>query len=321
MVTKTVERAKCDGCGECVEICANSRVIALDEDGFPDFVAEHQCIFCGHCMAVCPQGAITFTEGLAPMEDTYFAAAETIGTDSHEGIPATELLGLLHSIRSERFFRDEEVSRSHLELILQAMVRSPSAGNEQNRSFYVFDTKSKVDELDHDTMTHYAAMANRMRSPFAVSMAARMMARKRLDGLVMRNDLMRSADKGERLTLYRQMLEDLRNRNADGGRPYFGGATAAFVVTSNTNTLEFHKPFHKADVAIAVTYGTVAAAALGLGTCWMGLCEMAMNKDRAMKAKYQIPENERIDGVLAVGYSATQWRQVPPRGPVKAVWR
>lgn len=75
---------------------------------------------------------------------------------------------------------------------------------------------------------------------------------------------------------------------------------AAFIVTSNTNVPGMHKDFHKSDVAIAITYGTIAAKHLG--------------------SEYAIPRNERIDGIVAVGYPGSEWMQIPPRGPVKAVW-
>ena len=65
----------------------------------------------------------------------------------------------------------------------------------------------------------------------------------------------------------------------------------------------------------------IAAARLGLATCRMGLSEMAFAGDAAMREKHGIPSNERVDGILALGYSALQWKQLPPRGPVKAVWK
>jgi nitroreductase len=65
----------------------------------------------------------------------------------------------------------------------------------------------------------------------------------------------------------------------------------------------------------------VAAASLGLSTCRMGLSEMAFGQDAKMREKHGIPPEERVDGILALGYSGLRWNQVPPRGPVKAVWR
>ena len=118
----------------------------------------------------------------------------------------------------------------------------------------------------------------------------------------------------------KKLLIELRNRNQDGSAQYFGGAPAAFVVTSNKDAPGMHTSFQKSDVAIAITYGTIAAKHLGLATCWMGLAETALNADKRLKSEYPFPSNERIDSIFAVGYPGSEWRRVPPRGPVKAVW-
>ena len=101
---------------------------------------------------------------------------------------------------------------------------------------------------------------------------------------------------------------------------YFHGAAAAVLVTSRKDVVGMHKAFYKADVAIAITYGTIAARHLGLSSCWMGLAKMAFAADKRLGIRFEIPRNERIDGILAVGYSETEWIRIPPRGPVKAVW-
>lgn len=59
-----------------------------------------------------------------------------------------------------------------------------------------------------------------------------------------------------------------------------------FVVTSDPNK-GMHRQFYKADAAIAITYGTLAAKALGLATCWLGLPEIAMKKNHRIYAGHQ----------------------------------
>ena len=81
-----------------------------------------------------------------------------------------------------------------------------------------------------------------------------------------------------------------------------------------------HKSFYRGDVSIAATYGILAAKALGLASCWLGLCEIAMNQNKSIGQSLGIPEGERVDGAVAFGYSDHVWKQAPPRGPVKAVW-
>jgi len=227
---------------------------------------------------------------------------------------------LLFGVRSNRAFDGRAVERGMLERILEAMVRSPSAGNEQNRGFYVFDAKGKVDGLEADAAAHFRKSSAAMKSPLAVSLYLRAVEKARAKGTFTRNTLLADMPKKERKEAIRAMMSDLARRQDAGEISYFNGAPAAIIVTSRTDAGEFHKGFHKADVAIAVTYGTVMAAGLGLATCWMGLAGIAFGANRSMREKYGIPGNERVDGILAVGHSSLRWKQVPPRGPVKAIW-
>ena len=55
----------------------------------------------------------------------------------------------------------------------------------------------------------------------------------------------------ERVAAYMGLFRDLAERPSDPDFGYFRNAPAAILVTSNTNTEEMHKPFHKADAEIA----------------------------------------------------------------------
>ena len=82
-----------------------------------------------------------------------------------------------------------------------------------------------------------------------------------------------------------------------------------------------HKPFYKGDIRIAGTYGILMAKALGLASCWMGLLEIAMGKDKKIAKFMKIGEKEKIGGALVLGYSDTKWNCYPPRGPSKVLWQ
>jgi len=316
MLVKKIDRSACEKCGKCARICANSRVIELDSDGCPRFAREASCIYCGHCLAICPAGAISFTfEG----EDAagYVAEARDFGSGSSG---PEYVLRTLAAARSCRFFDGKAVEKDKLERILEMMVRSPSAGNEQNRNFYVFDSKPKVDALETDTATYYRASNSKMASPLMINLIASSMAGKDLSKTWMRNRAFADMPKAERKEEYKRMLAELAERSSSGGMSYYNGAAAAFLVTSRTNAPAFHKSFYRADVEIAVTYGALAASALGLASCRMGLSEIAFGRDRTMREKYGIPTNERVDGILALGYADLEWKRLPPRGPVVARW-
>jgi len=60
MYTVTVDKEKCDGCEECVNLCP-SEVFKM-VDGKSDPYQESECVNCLSCVESCPNGAITVTE-------------------------------------------------------------------------------------------------------------------------------------------------------------------------------------------------------------------------------------------------------------------
>ena len=63
------------------------------------------------------------------------------------------------------------------------------------------------------------------------------------------------------------------------------------------------------------------AKALGLASCWMGLLEIALDKDRKIGEAMHIASHECVGGALVLGYSDTDWVSYPPRGPAVPVWQ
>jgi NAD-dependent dihydropyrimidine dehydrogenase PreA subunit len=56
----TVDEDKCEGCGECVDVCP-SEVFELEDD-VSKVVNPDECLGCESCVEVCEPGAITVEE-------------------------------------------------------------------------------------------------------------------------------------------------------------------------------------------------------------------------------------------------------------------
>ncbi len=76
----------------------------------------------------------------------------------------------------------------------------------------------------------------------------------------------------------------------------FIGQAGAVVAACATNP---DRRFHAVDVAIAVDHMTLAAHALGLGTCWIG----AFSEDK-VKELLHIPGDYKIIVMLPIGFPA-----------------
>ncbi|MGD8701404.1 MAG: 4Fe-4S binding protein [Desulfosarcina sp.] len=55
-----VDKGKCNGCGECVDICPEEVYELIDDKASP--VNGEECVGCESCIEVCEQEAVTVTE-------------------------------------------------------------------------------------------------------------------------------------------------------------------------------------------------------------------------------------------------------------------
>lgn len=66
---------------------------------------------------------------------------------------------------------------------------------------------------------------------------------------------------------------------------------------------------------IILTYANIAAKTLGVGTCWIGLAQLALEENPDLKKKYRI--RGKIYGVLVLGYPIENYLRLPPRNPLR----
>jgi nitroreductase/NAD-dependent dihydropyrimidine dehydrogenase PreA subunit len=136
-----VDKTLCKKDGACVAVCPGN-TLALDENEFPEEVAEGTCIFCGHCVAVCSCNALTHA-GL-PMEEFLPVSKD---------LPSAAVIdGFLMGRRSVREFKDRPVSKETLHALLDVARHAPSASNSQKLHWIVMGEKAEVRTLSEETM-------------------------------------------------------------------------------------------------------------------------------------------------------------------------
>jgi NAD-dependent dihydropyrimidine dehydrogenase PreA subunit len=63
-VAVIIDIDKCEGCGDCVEVCPSEVLALVEVDGkeVAKAVNPDDCIDCGACEAECPEEAITLAD-------------------------------------------------------------------------------------------------------------------------------------------------------------------------------------------------------------------------------------------------------------------
>lgn len=62
VVTLSLDRARCSGCGMCLEVCPHG--VFTIEEGFARIERRDSCMECGACSMNCPEGAISVKAGV-----------------------------------------------------------------------------------------------------------------------------------------------------------------------------------------------------------------------------------------------------------------
>jgi ferredoxin len=312
MLTVEIDYSKCNKCGKCITICCNSHVMEINMNGFPEYRNIHKCIKCGHCFAICPNKAIKVFDFSKEKEKCYLTQPKLIEKQYYDPI---QIQQLLESNRSTRFFTEKEIEKDIIDRIIEVMVSAPSAGNEQNRNFYIFPKRKDIIELEKDMQINHRKQNKMFSNPIIKDMYLSAMMK---HAKFVYNELGKKFDLD---IMKKELKNDLLNISKLSDDFFYKKTSAAIVVTSDTKKTGFHKDFYKADISTAITYGIIMATSLGIASCRMGLSEIIFNRDRKIKMKYHIPENERIDGIIAFGYSDLLWIQSPIRGPSKVIWK
>ena len=69
------------------------------------------------------------------------------------------------------------------------------------------------------------------------------------------------------------------------------------------------------NTGIVMTYANIAAQSLGIGTCWIGLAQLMIEENPAIKKSLKI--HGKCYGVLTLGYPSLCYKRLPPRTELK----
>ena len=288
-VTTVIDAERCTGCGRCTEVCPAGPISLVEGKAV---VTGVRSLSCGHCAAVCPTEAITVC-AVDPDAHAYATFAADARWLPPGGFDIAQLIRLMASRRSCRRFQRRPVGRALLEDLVRIGVTAPSGTNSQAWTFTILPDRGAVEALGREVARFFRRLNAMAENPL-LRKGLKLLGRREL------TDYYRD--------YHQSVSEALAEQEKTGRDRLFHGAPAAIVVATRPGGST-----PKEDALLATQNILLAAHALGLGSCLIGFAVAALTKEVRLKRFLGVPDEERIQAVIALGYPDESYLRIAGR--------
>lgn len=279
----------CSNCGICSEICP---AFIFEHDGVngikikQDFI--HLCFECGQCMAVCKTKSI-------------FVKSLDYDKDFYEFSDDDNFFSIIEKRRSVRRFKPLPVKKELIEKILDAVSKAPHGDKNQHVEITVINNRNKIIEGLLLMSEFYDKLAKWLHNPIMRKLIQLETGKDKLNTLI--NHLLPRIEKG----IYHNISFEY-----DG---ITRGAHTLLIFHAEKDSEE-----HKEDSMIFVTYATLAAQALNLGSTIVELVPPPINKIPKLKKIFNIPNSHEAIISLIIGYPKYRYQRGIRRNLKRVHW-
>ncbi|TET75341.1 MAG: 4Fe-4S dicluster domain-containing protein [Dehalococcoidia bacterium] len=291
MMFFTVDRDKCNLCGDCLDECAFRLLEMKTKDSLPtardvEFrSAEERCIDCGHCVAVCPTGALTLQARTHAGREVAKQGPEDCLPILPELIVSPEQVAqLLMARRTFRAYHDKPVPRETLEKIIRVARYAPSSHNTQAENWLVISDKMEIRRLGQTVIDWMRSMSQE--AP----------------------EFCRAIDA--------DVIVDLWEKGEDS---VFRGAPHLIILHGDSYLGYLNAS--RDNFAVRLAYFELAAVPYGLGTVWGGFLVAALQLWPPAQKAIGLPEGQEAFDAMSIGYPKNQYRRIPMRNEPSLTWR
>ncbi len=282
----TIDTRTCDGCAICVEVCpthifVNNEDVVNNENVVADgnkSVSIHPeraafCMACGHCMAYCPSGSITVA-GLSTGQ---------IFDLTRSPVDFEALADLLASRRSVRVYKDKPVPRELLEKIVSTITLAPMGFTPHKLAITVVVDRAIIEQALPVLIDFYEKLGKWLSNPVMRMIFKRRVPQSKFEAL-----------DGHVLPMLAYRLPMMK---ATGIDTITRGAPAMLLFHGR-----YDAAYHYEDSFIALTYGLIAAHALGLGASGISLVPPIVEKSPELRDLFHIPPDHEVCSCMVLGY-------------------
>ena len=282
-----IDEDKCAECGLCAKDCVNCCIMM--ENDKPAVKNPQWCNRCSHCVAVCPVEAVVH-EGLQG-QAWRPVRREKLDPESCREIVMTR--------RSVRWYKPEPVAREEIEDILNLAAYSPTASNTMDVAYSVITDRELIQKTGRKVFATAEKIEAALHKPWgkAIYRVIRLWAPQlNLDRYL------------DRFEIYKSWVRE--------GRDMILHNAPALVV--------IHGPikgrFVRENCGIAAANLTNYAHAKGLGTCYLGLLMVALDRSRKLATQLGVPKGRKACLALTLGRPDIKYQNTVIRPPASIAW-
>lgn len=279
-----IDAETCILCKTCQAVCFRNLIHIYDDRVDPS-EADRFCANCGQCQAVCPTGALVHTG----LDQDQFLPLDKAGP-----VTAPVFIDFLRSRRSHRNFKKDQVPFQEVETIARACRLAPAGSNDAAVGLVIVRDPALLAELSRtaiELLTEEAAGT--------INKYDRPDREKELD-----------ADQASALNRARSLARFLESAPPGRDPILYNAPTVIFVHSSP------YTNFPKENSMAAAHTAMLTAHALGLGTCYISLMAKAANRDPRIKDRLEIPPENDVHAVIALGRPRFRYRRTTPPRPM-----
>lgn len=288
-----VNHESCKRCGLCAEVCPN-RIMIKDSPDKISFRTDrlHQCFRCGQCMAICPTKSMHI-DGLS-----YTSNFFELPRDGSFERPFFDMIATRRAIRN---FKEKPVPRELLERVVEAISFAPPGFPPIKTEIVVVENTDIIRRALPHMIEVYDFLVKAMGNPMIRYFIKRRVGREKFTTIVNHVvPLMKS-----RLPELKMGTEDTLTRDAP-----------AMIVFHADRTEENYKE----DIYIALTYGFLAAHALGLGGSAMDIIPPTIERNRVLRKMFSIPDSNEVVASMILGYPKYRYQRAIKRELKSVQW-
>jgi len=287
----TINQETCKKCKLCIEVCACNK-LGFNENQEVYFIPERDavCLHCGQCMAVCNSKAIQIN-GLSYSNDFIDLP------DNNVSYP--DLLNLYSTRRSIRNFKDKPVPKEVIQQIIDSIAFAPYGASPNDLYISVVNNRRTIES------------ALPLMSEFYDNLV------KWIDNPVIRFVFKQKKDAETYNTVKNHVypIAKLGNYKLEYGDRITRNAPAILIFHANKGA-----EAHTHNAIIYATYAMLAAHSLGLGATMISLVPAAINKVKALKDIFRIPEDNEAVISLILGYPKIKYKRAIKRDKKNISW-